>query len=232
MKVFPFIVVLLFVGFSSAAQNGVAKSKPSKFIFTNYTETPKKGSTNFYKIVDSVAVYAFDSVDEEQLKAFNEMMNLVKDTLFSNSSATEIHLEIKNDSIWRNTVLNGKLHSDYILLEKDNGVLKYFDKSKSINYKTVDLFVEKSVFLATEDRKDRKKIRGFDCHKLTFISTEHDSNFGNTVYEMYVTEEIDLPVHAILNFGKFVPKSFPLQVRIWSQKLPELIEFYDLIHFE
>jgi len=42
---------------------------------------------------------------------------------------------------------------------------------------------------------------------------------GDTIYEMYVTKEIGLPVHALLNFTKDFSEFFPLEVRIWEENL-------------
>jgi ABC-type antimicrobial peptide transport system permease subunit len=85
---------------------------------------------------------------------------------------TEIYVEIHNDSIWRHTKQNGKLIGDYFMIQKNNGILNYYDKSKSVNYKKYDLFAQKNKYeiieneLAAGKYKDYVSKMDYSDHKV------------------------------------------------------------------
>ena len=48
----------------------------------------------------------------------------------------------------------------------------------------------------------KKVILGYECFKVKIrksASADEEFNMGDTIYEMYVTSDVDLPVHALLN---------------------------------
>ena len=63
-----------------------------------------------------------------------------------------------------------------------------------------------------ENRKDRREIKGFNCYKLTLIKKDTENNLGNTIYDMYVTDQINLPVHSVFNLTKLFPNTFPMEI--------------------
>ncbi len=151
---------------------------------------------------------------------------------FPQTPETELFIEVKNDSIWRHTKQDGKIIGDYFMIEKNLGILNYYDKSKSVNYRKYDLFAKNDEYEIIEDRKDRKDISGFDCYKLIMVKQDTKSDLGNTIYEMYVTDEIDLPLHSVINLTKRVPNTFPMEISITEEKLPGQAERYELIRIE
>jgi hypothetical protein len=145
---------------------------------------------------------------------------------------TEIHIEIQNDSIWRFTKQKGKMIGDYFMIQKNSGILNYYDKSKSVNYRKYDLFAKNHKYEIIENRKDRKEIKGFECYKLTLIKKDTESDLGNTIYEMYVTDRIELPIHSVINLTKLVPNTFPMEIKVSEEKLSGMAELYELIGIE
>ena len=58
------------------------------------------------------------------------------------------------------------------------------------------------------------------------------SELGNTNYEMYVTDKLELPVHSVINLTQFVPDTFPMEIKITEEKLTGMSEVYTLIHIK
>ncbi len=154
------------------------------------------------------------------------------------TSETEIYVEIQNDSIWRYTKQKGKIIGDYFMIQKNSGILSYYDKSKSVNYRKYDLFDNNHEYEIIKnrkdrkDRKDRKEIKGFECYKLTLIKKDTESDLGNTIYKMYVTDRIELPIHSVINLTKLLPNTFPMEIKISEEKLSGMAELYELIGIE
>ncbi len=73
---------------------------------------------------------------------------------------------------------------------------------------------------------------GFKCYKLTLIKKDTKSDLGNTIYEMYVTDRIKLPPHSVINLTKFIPNKFPMEIKVWNEKLSGIAELYKLIEIE
>jgi hypothetical protein len=67
---------------------------------------------------------------------------------------------------------------------------------------------------------------------LTLIKKDTENNLGNTIYEMYVTDQINLPVHSVFNLTKLFPNTFPMEIRISEEKLSGMAEQYKLIKIE
>lgn len=81
------------------------------------------------------------------------------------------------------------------------------------------------------DKKDRKIILGFDCYKVRYEivpQKEEDTEIdeGNIVCEMYVTDKIGLPVHALVPTQRLLDQFFPLEVIKRYTKLKGLEEHY------
>ena len=167
-----------------------------------------------------------DSLMNKQLKEL-QMTDFI-----TQRSETEIHVEVQNDSVWRYTKQKGEMIGNYLLILKNSGILHYFDKTKSVNYRKYDLFRKNDEFEIFTDRKDRKEIQGYNCFKLRLVKFDEESDFGNTIYEMYVTEEIDLPVHSVINMGEFIPNTFPMEIRVSEEKLTGMADLYELIEIE
>lgn len=140
----------------------------------------------------------------------------------------EIVIEVKNDSIWRHLKEKGKMIGDYYMITRSSGILHYYDKAKKINYRKFDLFAKDHVYDVIEDKNRIERIMGYDCYYLKLIKKNNDSDLGNTIYEMYVTNELKLPLHSIINITKYLPDCFPLKIIVSEAGLPGLSEVYEL----
>jgi hypothetical protein len=171
--------------------------------------------------------------DSTKLKiiANESLIDLIKET-----PKTKIYIEFKNDSIWRYTTERDIIIGDIFSLSKNSGNLDYrpkFEKEKI--YRTYDLFAENDKFIIEKNKKKTKKILNYDCYyvKLTRIEndrTEYSS--GNTIYEMYVTERINLPVHSIINITQNFNKFFPMEIKVWEEKLEGAYEYYHILEIK
>ena len=52
---------------------------------------------------------------------------------------------------------------------------------------------------------------------------------GDDIFEMYVTDKIDLPVHTILLVGVSLNGMFPLKIKRFSSNLPMISEIYQAV---
>nr|WP_042295050.1 hypothetical protein [Nonlabens ulvanivorans] len=108
----------------------------------------------------------------------------------------DIALKVEEDSIWRYEEYKGELRGDYQLISKSNGILRYYNKARNINYKNDTLFNTNEGVTFKIDKKDVKTIKGYKCYKV-IIEKENlvlrDYNTGKATYELYVTDEIKLP---------------------------------------
>ncbi|WP_298884709.1 hypothetical protein [uncultured Polaribacter sp.] len=222
--------IILILSLSISVIYGQDK-QPKKFVFKKSIVSNESGISNLESKTDSLIDTSYKPNGKDSV--LNRSFKEIQMTKFlTQTPETEIYVEIENDSIWRFTKQKGRMIGDYFMIKKNNGILNYYDKSKSINYKKHDLFAHNDKYQIIKNRKDRKEIKGFDCYKLTIIKKDKESDLGNTVYEMYVTEQIELPIHSVLNLSKLIPNIFPMEIKIWGEKLSGIIEFYELIEIE
>ncbi|MCH3880938.1 MULTISPECIES: hypothetical protein [Tenacibaculum] len=225
------LIFLLLVGCSSAKNLTENNSKPTKFVFKKSIISYQNGILDLQSKTDSLIHVTYnpkgkDSLINKKLKEMEVINSLAQ------SPETEIYVEVENDSIWRSTKLDGKMIGDYFMIQKNSGILNYYDKSKSVNYRKYDLFSQNYEYQITENKKDRKEINGFDCFKLKLVKIDKESDLGDTIYEMYVTEQIDLPIHSVINLTKLVPNTFPMEIKVSEEKLSGMAELYELIRIE
>ncbi|NLP59484.1 hypothetical protein [Lutibacter sp. B1] len=232
MKHINYILIFLFlVGCSSTKKLTENNPKPTKFVFKKSMVSSQIGISDLELKTDSLidATYKPNGEDSLMNKKLKEMQ--MTDFL-ALTPETEIYVEIQNDSIWRYTKQKGKMIGDYFMIQKNSGILSYYDKSKSVNYREYDLFDKNHEYEIIENRKDRKEIKGFECYKLTLIKKDTESDLGNTIYKMYVTDRIELPIHSVINLTKLVPNTFPMEIKISEEKLSGMAELYELIGIE
>jgi len=232
MKHITYILILLIsVSCTTSKKLTERNSQPTKFVFKKSMVSSQSGISELESKTDSLinAKYSPNGKDSLMNKRLKEMK--MTDFL-TRTPDSEIYIEIQNDSIWRFRKQNGKMIGDYFMIQKNSGILNYYDKSKSVNYRKYDLFAKNHRYEIIENRKDRKEINGFDCYKLTLIKQDTESDLGNTIYEMYVTDKIALPVHAVISLTKLVPNTFPMEIRISEEKLSGIAELYELIGIE
>lgn len=232
MKGFNHILIfLLLISCSTTKKLSKNGSIPTKFVFKKSMVSSQRGISNLKLKQDSLIDVMYSPNRKDSLK--NKKLEDMQITDFlSQTPETIVHIEIQNDTIWRYTKQNDKMIGDYLMIQKNSGILNYYDKSKSLNYKKYNLFARNDEYEIYEDKKDRKEIKGFDCFKLKLVKIHKESDLGNTIYEMYVTEQFELPVHSVINLTKFVPNIFPMEIKVSEEKLSVMSELYELIKIE
>lgn len=225
------LILLILISCSTSKKLTEPSSQPTKFVFKKSMVSSKSGITELKSKTDSLINATYNPKRKDSLMN-KELKEMQMTEFLIQTPETEIYIEVKNDSIWRYTKQNGKLIGDYFLIQKNSGVLNYYDKSKTVNYRKYDLFAKNHKYEIIENRKNKKEINGFDCYKLTLITKDEETDMGNTIYEMYVTDKIELPIHSVINLTKLVTNTFPMEIRISEEKLSGLAEQYELIKIE
>lgn len=157
--------------------------------------------------------FVIDAKDgDEQYK--RQLKDALSEIFKMQKQQREFHIEVQKDSIWLYTFSQGQNVSSKFMIIKNDGVLHFYDSSGKILHNMHNLFTDENKFILKEDRSDSKLILGYNCHKLILTIIDPESDLGDTIYEMYVTNEIDFPVHAVLNIAALIPKSFPLHIKI------------------
>lgn len=208
-------------------------TKISKLVFRHYEEISEEGINNSRIVQDSlIARLQYEpNVDTAALEVFKQISIT---ELFKPASETEIHIDVNQDTIWRYTKQHGEIIGHMFRIDREKGILFYHSKNdKSMMYRQFNLFDVGGDFLVEEFPTDRKKLMGYDCHKVVIrkkeqIEADIHSELGDTIYEMYVTKKIDLPAHTLINFTKNFSDFFPLEVKIWEEKLAGSHEVYEI----
>ncbi len=221
---FLFTAILVLNSCSTTRALSSRYSFPTTFVFKNYTSTSHNGQDSLqYKQNFIIDAKDGDEQYKRQLKeALSEIFEMQK-------RQSELHIEVQNDSIWRYILSEDQSISSKFMIRKNDGILHYYDSSGRILHNKHNLFVDENKFIIKEDKSDSKLIQGFNCHKLVLTIINPENDLGNTIYEMYVTNKIDLPVHAVLNVTALIPKSFPLYIKISEENLPGFIEIYEIV---
>ena len=225
------LIFLILVGCSSTRNLSKNSSIPTKFVFKKSIVYSQNGISNLKSKQDSLIDVTYKAEGKDSLKN-KKLKDMQMIDFLSQTPETEVYLEIQNDTIWRYTKQNNKMIGDYLMIKKDSGILNYYNKSKSLNYRKYNLFAGNDEYELYENKKDRKVIKGFDCFKLTLVKIDKESELGNTLYEMYVTDQFELPIHSVINLTKFVPNTFPMEIRVSEEKLSGIAELYELIEIE
>lgn len=234
MKLTFFSFSVLFLMGCTVAKNASNTSFiPKKLVFENYSVSEKQDAVQISKQNDFIdSLYDPSGEDSLENRALKE---ITFSNLWSETPATKLILEIVNDSIWRHIRQDGIMIGDYTMILKSNsGIIHYYNKSKQFNYRNYDLFENRMEykFEMNINRNDRKIILGYDCYKLILVRRDNDISMGNTTYEMYVTDKIDLPAHSVAFGIDLQPGLSPLEVSIKESFLPSVTEVYRLIEIE
>ncbi|CAL2101503.1 conserved hypothetical protein [Tenacibaculum sp. 190130A14a] len=221
MKYLFILIFFSLVSCSSTKKLTENSTKPTKFVFKESMVSIQTGISDL-----ETKTKGKDSLLNKKLNGIKMSQLLLK------KPNTEIYVEIENDTVWRYTKQEGIMIGDYFMIQKNTGVLHYYDKSKSINYKKYDLFAKNHEYEIIENREDVKEIKGFKCYKLTLIKKERESDLGYTKYEMYVSDQIELPIHSVINLTKFMPNTFPMEIRISNGDFSGVTQLYELIKID
>ncbi len=151
------------------------------------------------------------------------------------SKPTTIHIDVINDSIWRYVKEDDKQIGDYYRIDTSGKMYYHAKINKKIIYREYDLFNSNDKYLITEKLNETKLISGYLCHKVLIERQEFDENGEKEFisnYEMYVTKDINLPVHALLNISENLKNYFPLEIRVTTFAFDIPQEFYKVKYIE
>ncbi|REH56164.1 hypothetical protein C7448_101197 [Tenacibaculum gallaicum] len=116
-------------------------------------------------------------------------------------------------------ILHKNNFTNIVKITRDSLIMSFFSID---NFKVYDFTVEKgyndfsNFKLTKKDLNDRKVIAEFDCYKVIMES-------DLKILEMYVSEQIDLNYHPIINDLKILKLYYPLYIKVMSKKLPQYI---------
>lgn len=217
------IFIIMFISFITSCKtnrvtNTFKQQDVSKIVFKVSTERNENLTSFSEKMRDSLLQwykkeYETDSIPENLLNipAFSDVIVATPNI--------ETVIEISKDTIWKYNKQNGKMIGDFQRLAFHENKIYYHAKiDKKLMYSSVDLVNRISKINIEKFPNDRKTILGYDCFKIILteeLNEESGFNFMGTpninTYEMYVTENVKVPISAIfisLNGNNF--EFFPL----------------------
>lgn len=218
-----------------------AKAQPTNLHFTSVQESTPEGEVSAKELSEKLYHIVLEKGGDSARAKF-----LTQDGMFLNliQTATDQNIQIKisGDTIWRTqNFLNAQGIMNGWKLFKTNGL---FRSNLALNKVSLekndydDLFKDEIKPVRLEkDFSDRKNILGYDCFKVILEIPEilDDTDvmpfpikLGNSVYEMYVTNDIDLPMHALINVPVFL-NFFPLEVFEYTTELKGNFLVYSVI---
>lgn len=214
------IVLLLHACSTQKVINHTSKRDISKVIYDYYYEFPADAEISLEEYQDTL-IANFQrkynlKLNENELKIVR-LLDVLKET-----PRSEIHVEFSGDTIWRYKTYDQKTKSEISRLDLENGIyhLQKTEKQKSKEV-AMHLFEGDSIYIVQEFPKIREKVLGFSSHKVlikgcTMSFEEFPYSMNNSVFEIYVTDKIDIPLHAIVPINKRFEGYFPLKIRIWG----------------
>lgn len=210
--------------------------KDSDSIVFHKRSSIKKAGVNKLK---NAIQNAPDSVPKQKLGFyFDRMLSLYESTLLKNPVDTLL-IEISNDSIMRHIIDKGRQIGDYKLLTFNDSIRRKVGKNRKYIYGGINIFKNSEKYIVEEFPDDKKVIHGFNCYKLIITNTDKPEkdevlkiDMGPTIYECYVTKEMNLPFHTVYDIGKYLPNMFPVEIIIRQEKFNFIEEKYTLINIE
>lgn len=198
------------------------------------TDSGKTQAANLKtKMLEQLKKEAGDSEDTLVGQAILAIFSNVIDSFDINPSPYSIKITFTPDTIWRYYLKTDTIVGDYFRIDPVNGKSWHFARTNNFSYPNQDFIGYHKSGNIKVDKNDTKKILGFDCYKVIYELEPMDAeeeNFkideGNTVYEMYVTDAINLPVHALLTTYQLINQFFPLEIKKYSKNLNGISEKY------
>lgn len=219
-------LLCILISFGCTAQSSI-----SKIVFENYTSISSEGKKAAKSFQDSVVQKLAAQSFQDSSAIRRLLANYTFSDFLKSKPKTNIVIEIKGDTIWRYSTQNDKMIGDYIRVDREKEMLFYHaKKDKSIIYNKYNPSGSSSEYNYEVQiyKEDKKVILGFDCYKLVIRRKEKIESmpFGADIYEMYVTDKIDLPLYALSFFGLENTKFFPLEIKKWGESLKGVEEIY------
>jgi hypothetical protein len=128
----------------------------------------------------------------------------------------EFEIISKNDSI-----ISEKNISNISMISRDSLLMTIFqiDKFKTYDYKFQKPYRDFSSFkLAKIDKENIKEIGGFSCYEVVLESE-------NRKFKMFVTDEIKLNYHPVINDINILKNYYPLYIKVTDKNYPEDVKF-------
>jgi hypothetical protein len=209
----------------------------SKLVFAEKAIFNKKGLNEMID-VSNIILKHYSNSEEESSEKFEK----IEDTTDLKDMAPFQHdeiiiIEVKNDTIWKYFHETSNHSGNFFRFEKTTGNRFTHTSMSGPVVSHEDLFKEKLEYSKEVFANDRKEILGFDCYKIRIEEEERQIEdypkfFGSTVFEMYVTDKIDIPAHIITHFSKYFDGFFPFEIRSWKSKMPNHILESKIISIE
>ncbi|WP_299260456.1 hypothetical protein [uncultured Aquimarina sp.] len=192
---------------------------PKRMVF-QHNSTTSESTIN--KVSDSLKKFRKKDTtmvfSKEQEDLFRELLSITK-TALRKPNSYKTFIEIKNDTIWKYKTVKGKQIGDYHVKFKKDSTKHMVGKDRKTFYITRNLKFSNAKHTITEYPNDTKLIKGISCYKMiieieALDNKEDFSPFGKTIHELYVTKELDLPMHTFFNYDRMMLDVFPLEISI------------------
>lgn len=206
------------------------KSKSYSFTFEKTSKSTEKGINEFTDSLKSNLLEELKNQKVEKdsniIEFINEFPNFLKEMIKNDENYSPIYtvIENSNNTIWRYFINEEYESWAFERINIDSQKVYAHPKKNLIEtYNNYPFPSAPKKFTIKKDTKDTKVILGYKCYKLVLeIDKKSDElNFGNTIYEMYVSKSVKLPIYSILYLNiKDMP--FPLEIVQWSKSFPDL----------
>ncbi len=125
------------------------------------------------------------------------------------------------DTLWK-TNLNDSVYSYRYDTTEQKTYVYFKKKQQRVNVRDYSSFDTSRLVNYSEHKDETMLISGFNCYKVVFrikensVSASAGFSMGDNIYEMYVTEEINLPMAMIIPYQLPDKNYLPLRVVRWS----------------
>lgn len=232
-KILFIFLVVLYACTSTKDLSKKGDGNISKLVFRHYWEISEEGVESFNTLQDSLFAQLESEIELDSTRLeLARQFSLAE--IFKATPESEIHIEVNQDTIWRFQIQNGDIIGDFFRVDRTKGILYYHAKvDRNKIYYQSNLFERGGEYYCQEYPNDRKEILGFSCFKVIIRQKEQREGeipltAGDTIYEMYVTRDIKLPVHALFNFTKDFSEFFPLEVKSWGEGIAGVQDIYKI----
>jgi len=214
------VLILLQLGCSTSNVSHTNKSKKIKELHFTLGNTMTEEGRNSLDSLQDAMVAKMIREQPDKAEFANAMPPGFLSSMMATSNPRPFIISI-GDSIWKSNLTESKYSYHYDTTEQN----KYIYPNRKLPYTIVRSYIEfdsTRLISYQEYSKERRMISGFDCFKVRLVikdtprSESSGFDMGDDIIEMYVTEEINLPMEMVLN--RQIPNKnyFPLRVKSWN----------------